>query len=320
MTLVGTKVVAMVLTGLVPIVLGLIPWKVGKYVDARNTRHQITVSCLLCYGGGILIGLSLLHMLPEVRESLEAAFEGEENLAEIFVCLGFFMIYFIEEFVHSTCDRKISAEHCEEEDHTKAVQVHKAFSARKRSCAATENGEKIEEVSSDESHHQDSSLHQDLLATEKKAASTVRDFLTVLALSLHAVFEGLAVGLGSSTTEVWTLYAAVAMHKYVLSFCVGLELFTGKQNKFWINFCYILLYAIMSPIGIAIGIVVTESADDATTGILSGLAAGTLVYVAMFEIIQREKTKEKVPGLAQLLFILLGFGTILLFTRYGPDV
>ena len=52
-------------------------------------------------------------------------------------------------------------------------------------------------------------------------------------------------------------------------------------------------------------------------GILSGLAAGTLVYVAMFEIIQREKTKEKVPGLAQLLFILLGFGTILLFTRYG---
>ena len=56
---------------------------------------------------------------------MEAAFEGEENLAEIFVCLGFFMIYFIEEFVHSTCDRKISAEHCEEEDHTKAVQVHK---------------------------------------------------------------------------------------------------------------------------------------------------------------------------------------------------
>ena len=85
--------------------------------------------------------------------------------------------------------------------------LFRAFSARKRSCVATENGEKIEEVSSDESHHQDSSPHQDLLATEKKAASTVRDFLTVLALSLHAVFEGLAVGLGSSTTEVWTLYA-----------------------------------------------------------------------------------------------------------------
>ena len=66
LSLVGTKVVAMVLTGLVPILLGLIPWKVGKYVNADNIRHQIVVSCLLCFGGGILIGLSLLHMLPEV--------------------------------------------------------------------------------------------------------------------------------------------------------------------------------------------------------------------------------------------------------------
>ena len=64
------------------------------------------------------------------------------------------------------------------------------------------------------------------------------------------------------------------MHKYVLSFCVGLELFTGKQNKFWINFCYIFVYAVMSPIGIAIGIVVTESADDTTSGKIESLKFG----------------------------------------------
>ena len=56
------------------------------------------------------------------------------------------------------------------------------------------------------------------------------------------------------------------MHKYVLSFCVGLELFTGKSNKFWINFCYIFLYAVMSPIGIGIGIGVSETANDTVTG------------------------------------------------------
>ena len=38
-------------------------------------------------------------------------------------------------------------------------------------------------------------------------ASTVRDFLTVLALSLHAVFEGLAVGLEDSSNSMWTLFA-----------------------------------------------------------------------------------------------------------------
>ena len=41
--------------------------------------------------------------------------------------------------------------------------------------------------------------------TTRKA--TIRDFLTVLALSLHAVFEGLAVGLESDTGKLWTLFA-----------------------------------------------------------------------------------------------------------------
>ncbi len=37
--------------------------------------------------------------------------------------------------------------------------------------------------------------------------SSVRDFLTVLALSCHAIFEGLAVGLEKDSEAVWTLFA-----------------------------------------------------------------------------------------------------------------
>ena len=65
-SLVGTKIVVMVLTGLVPIILGLLPWKIGRNINQENRRHQITISCLLCFGAGILLALSLLHMLPEV--------------------------------------------------------------------------------------------------------------------------------------------------------------------------------------------------------------------------------------------------------------
>ena len=36
--------------------------------------------------------------------------------------------------------------------------------------------------------------------------SSIRDFLTVLALSLHAVFEGLAVGLEQESDDVWTFF------------------------------------------------------------------------------------------------------------------
>ena len=37
--------------------------------------------------------------------------------------------------------------------------------------------------------------------------SFLRDFFTVLALSFHAVFEGLAVGLETDSKDVWLLFA-----------------------------------------------------------------------------------------------------------------
>ena len=45
----------------------------------------------------------------------------------------------------------------------------------------------------------------------------------VLALSLHAVFEGIALGLTDNSNSVWFLFFAIASHKYVISFCVGLQ-------------------------------------------------------------------------------------------------
>ena len=41
----------------------------------------------------------------------------------------------------------------------------------------------------------------------KFSKSALRDFLTVVALSLHAIFEGLAVGLEKDQHDVWILFA-----------------------------------------------------------------------------------------------------------------
>ena len=70
-------------------------------------------------------------------------------------------------------------------------------------------------------------------------------FFVVLALSLHSLFEGLAIGLEESIDDVWTffigrtttcyllqtnqrlvtmIFPAIASHKFVVSFCVSLEM------------------------------------------------------------------------------------------------
>ena len=58
-------------------------------------------------------------------------------------------------------------------------------------------------------------------------------------------------------------FVAVATHKYVISFCVGLELYNADTPKL-LYAAYMIVYAMMSMIGIAIGIAVTTSVEDNT--------------------------------------------------------
>ena len=44
------------------------------------------------------------------------------------------------------------------------------------------------------------------------------------------------------------------------------------------------------------------------------------MYVVVFEILQREKSKEKVPGLVQLVCIILGFSTLMLVEVFGKEI
>lgn len=135
--------------------------------------------------------------------------------------------------------------------------------------------------------------------------SSLRGLLIVLALSVHELFEGLAVGLEGSAKNVWYLFGAVAAHKLVLAFCVGVELIVAKTNK-WLAFVYVLTFSVVSPLGIGIGILVSGGDSESTgmvSAILQGLASGTLLYVVFFEILQKDKA-----GLLQLVAILIGFG------------
>ena len=115
---------------------------------------------------------------------------------------------------------------------------------------------------------------------------------------------------------------------------------------------YMLTYALMSVLGIAIGIGITSAGEHSgnsykgTVGVLQvsyqfkrrakslkstifhshlsyfeilclfsiikALTGGTLLYVAVFEILEREKAKVKVPGLVQFFCVVLGFSTIMM--------
>lgn len=50
---------------------------------------------------------------------------------------------------------------------------------------------------------------------------------------------------------------------------------------------------------------------------LQGLAAGTILYVTFFEVLDRERKKDTAPGLLKLLFTVVGFFFIVVLEIIG---
>ena len=64
------KLRAMVLLGSISMILGMLPLKLGPKYFKTGTKsgwRNVVTSLLLCFGGGVLLATSLIHMLPEVK-------------------------------------------------------------------------------------------------------------------------------------------------------------------------------------------------------------------------------------------------------------
>ena len=129
--LLAAKIISMFTLGLATWIIGLVPliavkrgWLSRKESDG-DSRLGTVLSCLMCFGGGVIMTSSLAHMLPDVNEVLDLSLEhgtfpdtGQPfcyfavifmiikcptlglPVAEILVLAGFLFIYTMEELLH----------------------------------------------------------------------------------------------------------------------------------------------------------------------------------------------------------------------------
>ncbi len=75
---------------------------------------------------------------------------------------------------------------------------------------------------------------------------------------------------------------------------------------------YMVELGLITSVGVAVGILVTEYVHDPSPlhlliiAILQGIAAGTLLYVTFLEVLERERRKPG-NGLLKLMAIVIGF-------------
>lgn len=91
LTIIELKFMAMVSIGVASFIIGLIP---GCLIHrGRALQKRLYLSALLCFGGGVLLSTSMLHMLPETKEDLP-------EYGELVFCCGFLLLYLVDEICH----------------------------------------------------------------------------------------------------------------------------------------------------------------------------------------------------------------------------
>lgn len=270
---------------------------------------------------------------------------GQFPFAEGIVCLGFFAVYLFEELgellMHhgqavkknkkkdTTCARTLPTNNPVistsdlDEDHykLKKVTVNNGQTSDNGPGSLLNKNDgsvhsrRVDEGTDDSDHDGHGHGHSHgppiLDLEQKSVAAAIRGFLLVFALSFHSIFEGMAIGLQSTTKDIWFLFAAVAVHELAIMFCIGLEML-ASSIRVKIYIVYMVTLGLITPLGVIIGIVVTEYFQDPTPshtltiGILQGIAAGTLLYVTFLEVLERERRKPG-NGLIKLLAVFLGF-------------
>lgn len=101
---------------------------------------------------------------------------------------------------------------------------------------------------------------------------------------------------------------AILVHKSIIVFSLSVKLMQSAIRPMWV-IIYILVFSIMSPMGIAVGIGVSEAQlrmGAFIQAVLEGLAAGTFIYITFLEILPHELNSPE-RQLLKVLFILIGF-------------
>ena len=101
------KTVSMIVLFSASLVIGLIPiWLFKYYKWKTNLNNNPYLRLLLCFGGGVLFCTTFIHLLPEVKESVNELMAHNHlahshiPYAECLMCFGVLLMYFVEEAVH----------------------------------------------------------------------------------------------------------------------------------------------------------------------------------------------------------------------------
>lgn len=347
-----TVVKILVICGLfvATLILGIIPIKCVAYVKKKKANrifYKRAISVLSCFAAGVFLGTCLLDLLPSVRKELENILNEMKLLSgfpisEFVMVFGLFLILVVEQIILSWKENQLKNSILSPRQRDASRQSLLSDTDEKKDFMSSARSDisdhSISGISDDPLPHQNKRLstcsyltgdihceaeqgsdngysqekHETIDEDFEHSHSTLRSILLLIALSLHSVFEGLAVGLQRKTNQIIGVFAGLFLHKMILSFSLGMSLVQSKLS-YTSMLKSVILFSISSPFGIGLGLLIIDLWDSRISvliqGLLQGIACGTFLYVTFFEILPHELNSSDIR-LLKVVFLILGFSTV----------
>ncbi|CAD5205787.1 unnamed protein product [Bursaphelenchus okinawaensis] len=322
---------------------GLVPLKLLRYMAKQGQhaqrRHSWILTLLSCFAGGVFLGTCFLDIFPHVNGNFEKykdtyGMKFAYPLPEFLACMGFFLVYFFEEI-----SLKVFSSHGHTHGPATSPQSFDTSVDHNEKANGYNGATTIDVVVDEEDGFRDRKFstvepypavltHEHVMDesvryvnSESSSGGILKSITFAFVMSFHSILEGFALGVQEEKSGIITLFISLIIHKGIEAFSVGLQVSRGissskKQKKILANILTICVYALMTPVGSMLGVLLTTwdidpIKRDMFVIILEGFAAGTFIYVTFFEVLAQEKANDH-SNLIQLAAIVLGFTCIAL--------
>ena len=117
----------------------------------------------------------------------------------------------------------------------------------------------------------------------------IQSLVLVIALSMHAIFEGIALGLTKEFAATINIMLALILHKPAAALSLGLSITKdfSTQEEPKKGLLLLSIFALATPLGIFVGMLLQDTSPIIEV-IFNSFAGGTFIYIAASEVIVEE--------------------------------
>lgn len=255
-----------------------------------------------CFAAGIFLLVGVVHLLRESQENFVEALGEEIPLGYIVAIGGYALILMVENVLLGGHDHSMH-----NEDETRK-NSEKSRTPLGLASNAPFNGDFQPGNPDHECDNQDCVV----ASPPTKHPDMMPAFVLTCALVIHSILEGVAAGIITSETNLVILCIAILIHNIPAAFSLGVKLATLKNSA---KFLMMLAFVISSPLGIAIGIGISELKYPIIQAIFLALSAGTFIYIGCTEILP-EQFHEKKDKWLKFTGFLTGFAPLAILSCF----